>query len=102
MKLSSAILYFNLVSSSAAFCSQPIFTRKVGTTRTLHEESTFPLFSTAPADVEESGITVGETKGAVLYIKDVSISRGSNTILTNVNFRVERGQRWGIVGAYLV
>ncbi len=57
-----------------------------------------PLFSAAAVETEESGITVGDTKGAALAIQNVAISRGSNRILENVSFRVERGQRWGIVG----
>jgi ATPase subunit of ABC transporter with duplicated ATPase domains len=57
------------------------------------------LFSTAlNKQQQQEGIVVGDTKGAALYIEDVCISRGSNRILSNVNLRVERGQRWGIVG----
>ena len=56
------------------------------------------LFSTTSPVSEDEGIIVGDTKGATLYIKDVVISRGSNTILSDVNLRVERGERWGIVG----
>lgn len=41
---------------------------------------------------------MGDTKGAALYVEDVCISRGSNRIISDVNLRVERGQRWGIVG----
>eukprot|EP00557_Chaetoceros_sp_GSL56_P004276 CAMPEP_0176493338 /NCGR_PEP_ID=MMETSP0200_2-20121128/9497_1 /TAXON_ID=947934 /ORGANISM="Chaetoceros sp., Strain GSL56" /LENGTH=749 /DNA_ID=CAMNT_0017890997 /DNA_START=39 /DNA_END=2288 /DNA_ORIENTATION=+ len=55
------------------------------------------LFSTA-INKQQEGIVVGDAKGAVLYIEDVCVSRGSNRIISNVNLRVERGQRWGIVG----
>ena len=52
----------------------------------------------AVAQKESEGATVGDTKGAALLIENVAISRGANRILSDVNFRVERGQRWGIVG----
>eukprot|EP00554_Chaetoceros_debilis_P005506 CAMPEP_0194074256 /NCGR_PEP_ID=MMETSP0149-20130528/1417_1 /TAXON_ID=122233 /ORGANISM="Chaetoceros debilis, Strain MM31A-1" /LENGTH=727 /DNA_ID=CAMNT_0038754397 /DNA_START=48 /DNA_END=2228 /DNA_ORIENTATION=+ len=58
----------------------------------------FMLKSTASSVNEEIGITIGDTKGAVLLIQDCAVFRGSNKILSDVNFRVERGQRWGIVG----
>ena len=44
------------------------------------------------------GVVVGDTKGAAIVFEDIAISRGSNQILSNVNFRIERNQRWGIVG----
>ena len=44
------------------------------------------------------GYTVGDTKGAALMLEDISISRGSNQLLTNVNLNVQRNERWGIVG----
>ncbi len=46
----------------------------------------------------DSSIEVGDTKGAAILFEDVAISRGSNRILSNVNLRVERNNRWGIVG----
>ena len=59
--------------------------------------NSLPLYSTAAPTLSD-GISIGDTKGAALYIKDVAVSRGSNQILQNINLRVERGQRWGIVG----
>lgn len=60
---------------------------------------------TTMAEVEEEedwnelgGCTVGDTKGATLLLEKVSISRGSNVIIDEVGWRVERGERWGIVG----
>lgn len=61
-------------------------------------ECRFRLKSTDSSVNEETGITIGDTKGAILLIQDCAVFRGSNKILSNVNFRVERGQRWGIVG----
>ena len=52
----------------------------------------------AVVQTESEGATVGDTKGAALLVENVAISRGSNTILSNVNLRIERSQRWGIVG----
>jgi ABC-type molybdenum transport system ATPase subunit/photorepair protein PhrA len=47
---------------------------------------------------DNGGMVVGDTKGAALVFQDIAISRGSNRVLNNVNFRVQRNQRWGIVG----
>mmetsp|Transcript_9215 Transcript_9215/g.11619 ORF Transcript_9215/g.11619 Transcript_9215/m.11619 type:complete len:745 (+) Transcript_9215:27-2261(+) len=47
---------------------------------------------------EEEGVTIGDTKGAALIFDNVAISRGSNRILSDINFRIERNQRWGLVG----
>jgi len=114
MKFSvTALLLSCLVNPSVGFgttksnLSTPTFTKSsAGTTSTKalaaprfskSSVSSTPLFSTTQTE-QADGTTVGDTKGAVLYIKDVAISRGANRILSNVNFRVERGQRWGIVG----
>jgi ATPase subunit of ABC transporter with duplicated ATPase domains len=60
------------------------------------------LYSTATPTTgthEKDGLVVGDTKGAVLLLEEVAISRGSNQIISNAELRIERGQRWGIVGA---
>jgi len=44
------------------------------------------------------GCTVGDTRGACLLLEEISISRGVNQIINSVDWRVERGERWGIVG----
>ena len=44
------------------------------------------------------GCTIGDTRGACLLLEEISISRGVNQIIENVDWRVERGERWGIVG----
>lgn len=49
-------------------------------------------------DAGEGGCIIGDTKGATLLLENVSISRGSNQILQSVSLRVERNERWGIVG----
>ena len=58
------------------------------------------LASTATPTASTSlGVTVGDTKGAVLYLNDINISTGSGIqILKNINFRVDAKERWGIVG----
>jgi ATP-binding cassette subfamily F protein 3 len=97
MKISlSALIALGLISSCQGFAPQnPV----VPLLSTQQKRVPRPLFSSSTRTVEQSdGTTIGDTKGAALFIKDVSISRGSNTILSNVNFRVERNQRWGIVG----
>jgi len=95
MKISvSALIALGLISSCQGFVPQ----NSVVTLFSTQQRVPRPLFSSASTVAQDSGTTIGDTKGAALYIKDVSISRGSNRILSNVNFRVERNQRWGIVG----
>ena len=63
-----------------------------------------PLFAGAtleapPTDLEEAyGTVVGDTKGAELRLADVAISRGSSPLLRKINWSVNPGERWGIVG----
>ena len=63
-----------------------------------------PLFAGAtleapPTDVEEAyGTVVGDTKGAELRLDGVAISRGSSPLLKNIDWSVNPGERWGIVG----
>ena len=114
---SLAILLSNLITSSESFGFQTTYTRilnpqnhhyhphasqhqskrnrniSVGNSAT---ES--PPSSNSSAKEESDGLTVGDTKGAALVFDNVAISRGANRIISNVNFRVERNQRWGIVG----
>lgn len=47
---------------------------------------------------EEESFKVGDTRGAVLTVENVAVSRGSAQILSNVNLRIENKERWGIVG----
>lgn len=47
---------------------------------------------------ELGGCTIGDTRGATMLLEDVSISRGSNQIIDSIEWRVENGERWGIVG----
>ena len=59
------------------------------------------LFSSAiPAIIsdEPAGTTVGDTKGAVLRLTEVAISRGDTAILNGVEWSVQAKERWGIVG----
>ena len=88
-------------SSSCAFVSRssslPVANKikKFATTTT-----TTQLASTAaPPASTGLGVTVGDTKGAVLYLNDINIFTGSGLqILKNINFRVDAMERWGIVG----
>ncbi len=88
---------FRLIALASLFGSIESFTTpKVLLQQNVRESSTFLKSSTA-VDVND-GITIGDTRGAALLIENVAVSRGANRILTDINFRVERGQRWGIVG----
>ena len=63
-----------------------------------------PLFAGAtleapPTDLEEAyGTVVGDTKGAELRLDSVAISRGSSPLLRQIDWSVNPGERWGIVG----
>ena len=40
----------------------------------------------------------GDANGAALLLQDVNVYRGSSQILSNINWRVEPKQKWGLVG----
>ena len=85
-------------TSSSAFVSrsspQSAARIQFATTTTTQLAST-----TAPPASTSLGVTVGYTKGAVLYLNDINISTGSVIqILKSINFRVDAKERWGIVG----
>lgn len=73
------------------------FTIQVGTTiiRKSHKFSSLHSTTSPNNNAVENGIEVGDTKGAAIMFEDIAISRGSNRILSNVNLRVERNNRWG-------
>eukprot|EP00978_Attheya_sp_CCMP212_P018981 scaffold52611_cov48-Attheya_sp.AAC.2 len=50
------------------------------------------------AAVESEGPVVGDTRGAALWLEGVSVSRGSNSLLEDVTWRVEPKTKWGICG----
>lgn len=83
-----------VASSSSPF---PVATIKKFSTTNL--ESTATTETPTAASTSRLGVTVGDTKGAVLYLHDINISTGSgNQILKSINFRVDAKERWGIVG----
>jgi ATP-binding cassette subfamily F protein 3 len=107
MRLSFALLACTLLDPVAGFSiHNPSTSASLRPITRQQQSFAFPLYSTASpeapaastANEEPTGVTVGDTKGAAMSIQNVAISRGSNRILQNVTFRVERGQRWGIVG----
>ena len=52
-----------------------------------------------PADAAERyGTTVGDTRGAALRLEHVAISRGGTPLLADIDWGVQPGERWGIVG----
>jgi ABC-type Mn2+/Zn2+ transport system ATPase subunit len=65
----------------------------------LHSTAAVDSLSTISNTVSPSiGVVVGDTKGAALLLEDVAISRGSNQILSDIDWRVERKERWGLIG----
>ena len=59
--------------------------------------STSPSSKTGAED-ETPGTTVGDTRGAVLLLENVAISRGATPLLQKVNLSIQAKERWGIVG----
>jgi len=100
MKFTTVACCFALaVRSSSAFSIAP--------TSTIRSTSSYsactPLFAATldapPTDTEEVfGTVVGDTKGAELRLTDVAISRGANPLLKNIEWSVQKNERWGIVG----
>ena len=56
------------------------------------------LSATAVGEAPTVQLTVGDTKGAALMLEDIAVARGSNRLLGNINWSVQRRERWGIVG----
>ena len=85
-------------STSATTCSS----RPCSSSRRVPQPQ--PLFAGAtleapPTDLEEAyGTVVGDTKGAELRLDSVAISRGSSPLLRQIDWSVNPGERWGIVG----
>jgi ATP-binding cassette subfamily F protein 3 len=94
MKLASVVstaLVLALTSRSSSAFSTP----SIGARASSHSR----LFSSPPTDTEEVyGTVVGDTKGAVLRLANVAISRGAEPLLKNINMSVQANERWGIVG----
>lgn len=87
-------------SSSCAFVSRSSSLPVANKKKKFATTTTTQLASTAaPPASTGLGVTVGDTKGAVLYLNDINIFTGSGLqILKNINFRVDAMERWGIVG----
>jgi ABC-type molybdenum transport system ATPase subunit/photorepair protein PhrA len=79
------------------------YTAVAAFTPTITSQRRVSLFASAATDVvvsteEPTGTTVGDTKGAVLRLTEVAISRGDTAILKNIEWSVQANERWGIVG----
>jgi ABC-type Mn2+/Zn2+ transport system ATPase subunit len=95
MRISTSTLLLALVSSGSAFSFQPSLLRRSSATCAGR------LFSAAapPAEGNEVyGTQIGDTKGAALRLANVAISRGASPLLKNIDWSVQAGERWGIVG----
>jgi ABC-type Mn2+/Zn2+ transport system ATPase subunit len=101
LSASLIVVILALAASSAAFevvvsySSSKLQKKKFDTQLT----STATPITTAASSTGGLGVTVGDTKGAVLYLNDINISTGSGIqILKSINFRVDAKERWGVVG----
>jgi ATP-binding cassette subfamily F protein 3 len=95
VRILTVALLSALASSGSAFSIQPSLLRRSLAT------SAGRLFSAVAPPAEESevfGTIVGDTKGAALRLANVGISRGASPLLKNIEWSVQPGERWGIVG----
>jgi ATP-binding cassette subfamily F protein 3 len=95
MRISNAALLLALVSSASAFSVQPSLVKHPSATTAGR------LFSAVAPPTDENevyGTQVGDTKGASLRLANVAISRGASPLLKNIEWSVNPGERWGIVG----
>jgi ABC-type Mn2+/Zn2+ transport system ATPase subunit len=99
MRISNAALLLALVSSGSAFSVQPSSLALL--TRSSTSAGNSRLFSAVAPPTDENevfGTQVGDTKGAALRLANVAISRGASPLLKNIEWSVNSGERWGIVG----
>ncbi|KAI2513276.1 ABC transporter [Fragilaria crotonensis] len=75
---------------SAAFAPPQFFHPSLQSSSSSSSSSTSRLFGQ---------VQRGDARGAALLLENVAVSRGSNPILTNIDWRVEPSQSWAIVGA---
>ncbi len=94
--ITNSIVKNAVVTSTSTTSTSNTSTRRC--TRLLFSSPTKASSSKEETRVENNEIEVGDTKGAAILFEDITISRGSNRIMSNVNLRVERNNRWGIVG----
>eukprot|EP00986_Skeletonema_menzelii_P003637 scaffold1151_cov144-Skeletonema_menzelii.AAC.4 len=93
------LVIFAAAVSSSAFVSISSSSSQTATRIKFATKTTQLASTVTPTASTSLGVTVGDTKGAVLYLNDINISTGSGIqILKNINFRVDAKERWGIVG----
>ena len=98
LALAASSAAFVVVSSSSSKLQKKNFAITTETTTQLTSTAT-PITTATSSTGGGLGVTVGDTKGAVLYLNDINISTGSGIqILKSINFRVDAKERWGVVG----
>jgi ABC-type transport system involved in cytochrome bd biosynthesis fused ATPase/permease subunit len=94
MRISTAAVLLLGAAVTTAFSVGRQTSSAVGNGR--HVKLPSSALSTPPTEIEEaSGTLVGDTKGAVLRLDSVAVSRGATRLLNN---SVQPNERWGIVG----
>jgi ATPase subunit of ABC transporter with duplicated ATPase domains len=97
MRISTAAVLLLGAAATTAFSVGRQTSSAVGNGR--HVKLPSSALSTPPTEIEEaSGTVVGDTKGAVLRLDNVAISRGATPLLKNIDWSVQPNERWGIVG----
>lgn len=47
---------------------------------------------------DDDDLSRGDARGAAMMLEDVSVSRGSAQILSNIDWRIEPNSKWALVG----
>jgi len=90
----------NAAGTSSTFLNKQVYEKNIHYNSQLWSTTSEApsITSTEETYDDLGGCTVGDTRGACLLLEEISISRGVNQIIDNIDWRVERGERWGIVG----
>lgn len=50
------------------------------------------------AAANDDELSRGDARGAAMMLEDISVSRGSSQILSNIDWRIEPNSKWALVG----
>ena len=86
------------INLSHSFITPRIVTGVSVSVSTTTNTETKNAASSSSSSLSYVELTVGDTKGAALMLENIAVARGSNRLLGDINWSVQRNERWGIVG----